>query len=101
MYKYSTLCYSNLFLGLTLVSSEKAFRYHDVELPLYTISLISFGGLLAFVMEVFEFYIVTKASSLTLSIVGITKVSTYIKLIHIFHDSLNTGNLCHNAGCCI
>ena len=42
--------------------------------------LIAFGGALAFVMEVFEFLVLMKTSSLTLSIIGISKVHTAINL---------------------
>ncbi len=61
------------FEGLEFATSEHAFRFHDYGQVLQTAGLIFAGGFLAFIMEMFEFFIITKASSLTLSIVGITK----------------------------
>ena len=52
-----------------------------------TLILVGIGGTLAFAMEVAEFAIVQIASSLTLSIIGVTKVhkNQTISLCRIFH----------------
>ena len=63
------------FSGMAFSASEHAFRFQELSMAANTMWLVLFGGMLAFFMEVLEFYIVTAASSLTLSIVGITKVS--------------------------
>ena len=45
-----------------------------------TLILVGIGGTLAFAMEVAEFAIVQIASSLTLSIIGVTKVHSSQKI---------------------
>ena len=64
-------------------ASEYAFRFHEFSTFPHTLSLMLFGGLLAFSMEVAEFMVVTFASSLTLAIVGVVKV-IQIYYIYIF-----------------
>ena len=56
-------------------ASEDAFGFHDSSVFIHTLSMMLFGGFLAFCMEVAEFMVVTFASSLTLAIVGVVKVS--------------------------
>ena len=65
---------------MSFSASEHAFRFHDWGMALNTLWFVVFGGILAFFMELLEFYIVTAASSLTLSIVGITKVRREISI---------------------
>ena len=55
-------------------ASEDAFGFHDSSVFIHTLSMMLFGGFLAFCMEVAEFMVVTYASSLTLAIVGVFKV---------------------------
>ncbi len=82
----TVLPFAAAFEGLSFASSEQAFRFSDYGLLLHTAGMILFGGCLAFVMEVFEFFIITRASSLTLSIVGITK-----EIVTVFIDVLWNG----------
>jgi len=61
------------FEGKAVATSKFAFGFTSYSVLLHTLTVVLFGGLLAFVMEILEYFIVRKASSLTLSIVGITK----------------------------
>ena len=63
-------------LGVDLAASKNGFRFESIPNLLHSLSLVGVGGALAFAMEVAEFAIVQIASSLTLSIIGVTKVST-------------------------
>ncbi len=67
-------------LGLELSASEEAFRYHEFGHVAYFIAIITFGGVIAFVMELFEFLIVFKSSGLSLSVVGAVKVTQSVIL---------------------
>lgn len=62
-------------LGLPLSASEKVFRFHDGLLLLSLLGKLAVGGLLAFGLGFSEFLLVSKTSSLALSISGIFKVS--------------------------
>ena len=64
-----------IFSGVNFSASEDAFGFHDSSVFIHTLSMMLFGGFLAFCMEVAEFMVVTFASSLTLAIVGVVKVS--------------------------
>ena len=57
-----------------MAASESGFRFESVHDILNTVFLVVIGGALAFAMEVSEFAIVQMASSLTLSIIGVSKV---------------------------
>ncbi|KAM4692217.1 solute carrier family 35 member C2 isoform 2-T2 [Rhinophrynus dorsalis] len=59
--------------GLHLSTSEQLFRNHDTSRLLLLIGTLSAGGLLAFGLGFSEFLLVSKTSSLTLSIAGIFK----------------------------
>ena len=59
---------------MDLAASKNGFRFESANEILQTLALVGFGGVLAFAMEVAEFAIVQIASSLTLSIIGVTKV---------------------------
>ena len=61
---------------MDLAASKNGFRFESIPNLLHSLSLVGVGGALAFAMEVAEFAIVQIASSLTLSIIGVTKVST-------------------------
>lgn len=63
-----------LSAGLSLSTSEKLFRVNELSPLLYTLVMLSIGGSLAFGLGFSEFLLVSKTSSLTLSIAGIFKV---------------------------
>lgn len=60
--------------GLAISTSEKLFRVTELSPLLYSLCALSIGGLLAFGLGFSEFLLVSKTSSLTLSIAGIFKV---------------------------
>uniref|UniRef100_A0A7M4ELR0 Solute carrier family 35 member C2 n=1 Tax=Crocodylus porosus TaxID=8502 RepID=A0A7M4ELR0_CROPO len=60
--------------GLPMAVSEKLFRFHDGWVLLALLGKLSLGGLLAFGLGFSEFLLVSRTSSLTLSIAGIFKV---------------------------
>jgi len=59
--------------GVNFAASSNGFRYASFDDFVTTLLLVGIGGTLAFAMEVAEFAIVQIASSLTLSIIGVTK----------------------------
>ncbi|XP_074928239.1 solute carrier family 35 member C2 isoform X1 [Chelonoidis abingdonii] len=63
-----------VFEGLPLSTSEKLFRFHEAGLLLNVVGKLSLGGFLAFGLGFSEFLLVSRTSSLTLSIAGIFKV---------------------------
>lgn len=63
------------FPGLSLSNSEKLFRATELSPVLYTLLTLTAGGLLAFGLCFSEFLLVSRTSSLTLSISGIFKVT--------------------------
>ena len=50
------------------------FRFEAFGQFVHTLLMVSFGGVLAFFMELAEYLIVLIGSSLTLAIIGVTKV---------------------------
>ena len=62
--------------GLHLSTSEKVFRFQDTGLLLRVLGSLFLGGVLAFGLGFSEFLLVSRTSSLTLSIAGIFKVQT-------------------------
>ena len=60
--------------ALSLSSSEKLFRVTELAPLLYSLFTLSVGGSLAFGLGFSEFLLVSRTSSLTLSISGIFKV---------------------------
>ncbi|XP_028264963.1 solute carrier family 35 member C2 [Parambassis ranga] len=90
------LCLFPLFLfneGLSLSTSEKLFR--EVELPplLYSLFTLSIGGTLAFGLGFSEFLLVSRTSSLTLSIAGIFKeVCTLLLATSLMGDNMSLLN---------
>lgn len=62
------------FAGLPLSVSEKLFRCHEVERLLGLLGKLALGGVLAFGLGFSEFLLVSRTSSLALSISGIFKV---------------------------
>lgn len=65
-----------LLSGLHLSTSEKIFRFQDTGLLLRVLGSLFLGGILAFGLGFSEFLLVSRTSSLTLSIAGIFKVRT-------------------------
>lgn len=65
-----------LLSGLHLSTSEKIFRFQDTGLLLRVLGSLFLGGILAFGLGFSEFLLVSRTSSLTLSIAGIFKVQT-------------------------
>nr|XP_012598435.1 solute carrier family 35 member C2 isoform X1 [Microcebus murinus]XP_012598436.1 solute carrier family 35 member C2 isoform X1 [Microcebus murinus]XP_012598437.1 solute carrier family 35 member C2 isoform X1 [Microcebus murinus] len=63
-----------VFEGLHLSTSEKIFRFQDTGLLLRVLGSLFLGGILAFGLGFSEFLLVSRTSSLTLSIAGIFKV---------------------------
>ncbi|XP_043409740.1 solute carrier family 35 member C2 isoform X1 [Prionailurus bengalensis] len=66
-----------IFEGLHLSTSEKIFRFQDTGLLLRVLGSLFLGGILAFGLGFSEFLLVSRTSSLTLSIAGIFKVQTW------------------------
>ena len=63
-----------------IATSDEWFRFHDFSTVFHLVSLIALGGCIAFVMEGFEYLVLAKTSSLTLSIIGVIKVRETIFL---------------------
>uniref|UniRef100_UPI00398EAD6A solute carrier family 35 member C2 isoform X2 n=1 Tax=Pristiophorus japonicus TaxID=55135 RepID=UPI00398EAD6A len=79
MYHLQPLMFIGLFPlfvfneGLSLSASERLFRYHEASTLLHIMFVLAAGGFLAFGLCFSEFLLVSKTSSLTLSIAGIFK----------------------------
>ena len=71
-----------VLLGIHVATSEHAFGYQDTSLLCQNLLLLSLGAMLAFMLEMSEFLVVSYASSLTLSVAGIFKVQ-YLMLVCI------------------
>lgn len=76
MFTCSLISYLWNISGVDLAASKNGFRFESTHDVVRILSLVGIGGTLAFAMEVAEFAIVQIASSLTLSIIGVTKVYT-------------------------
>ncbi|KAJ7403553.1 Solute carrier family 35 member C2 [Pitangus sulphuratus] len=63
-----------VFEGLPLSISEKLFRFHEAGMLLSLVGKLFLGGILAFGLGFSEFLLVSRTSSLTLSIAGIFKL---------------------------
>uniref|UniRef100_A0A8D2KY01 Solute carrier family 35 member C2 n=1 Tax=Varanus komodoensis TaxID=61221 RepID=A0A8D2KY01_VARKO len=88
------------FEGLPLSASEKLFRFHEVEPLLRQLAQLALGGLLAFGLGFSEFLLVSRTSSLTLSISGIFKeVCTVLLATHLLGDRLSPLNWLGFAVC--
>ncbi|XP_043843103.1 solute carrier family 35 member C2 isoform X2 [Dromiciops gliroides] len=80
-------------LGLHLSTSEKIFRFQDPGLLLGVLGTLFFGGILAFGLGFSEFLLVSRTSSLTLSIAGIFKeVCTLLLAAHLLGDQISLLN---------
>lgn len=76
-----TLC---LPAALSLSTSEKLFRVTELSPLLYSLLTLSIGGTLAFGLGFSEFLLVSRTSSLTLSISGIVKVRCVFHTVKMF-----------------
>ncbi|XP_074149699.1 solute carrier family 35 member C2 isoform X3 [Sminthopsis crassicaudata] len=82
-----------VFEGLHLSTSEKIFRFQDPGLLLGVLGTLFFGGILAFGLGFSEFLLVSRTSSLTLSIAGIFKeVCTLLLAAHLLGDQISLLN---------
>ncbi|XP_032950912.1 solute carrier family 35 member C2 isoform X4 [Rhinolophus ferrumequinum] len=80
-------------LGLHLSTSEKIFRFQDTGLLLRVLGTLFLGGILAFGLGFSEFLLVSRTSSLTLSIAGIFKeVCTLLLAAHLLGDQISLLN---------
>ena len=68
------MLFVSYLLGVYLATSENGFAFQDGYVLLRNLCLLLFGALLAFMLELSEFLVVSHASSLTLSVAGIFKV---------------------------
>ncbi|XP_040290534.1 solute carrier family 35 member C2 [Bufo bufo] len=79
--------------GLHVSASTQLFRYQDAQSLLVVLATLGVGGLLAFGLGYSEFLLVSKTSSLTLSIAGIFKELCVLLLAaHLFGDKLSLLN---------
>uniref|UniRef100_A0A665VWC2 Sugar phosphate transporter domain-containing protein n=1 Tax=Echeneis naucrates TaxID=173247 RepID=A0A665VWC2_ECHNA len=99
MYHLQPLMFLGLFPlflfneGLSLSTSEKLFRVTELSPLLYSLFTLSIGGSLAFGLGFSEFLLVSRTSSLTLSISGIFKeVCTLLLAAAVTEDKLSTLN---------
>ncbi|XP_051804940.1 LOW QUALITY PROTEIN: solute carrier family 35 member C2 [Acanthochromis polyacanthus] len=106
MYHLQPLMFLGLFPlflyneGLSLSTSEKLFRVTELSPLLYSLFTLSIGGLLAFGLGFSEFLLVSKTSSLTLSISGIFKeVCTLLLAARLMGDKMNIVNWLGFAVC--
>ncbi|XP_043566066.1 solute carrier family 35 member C2 isoform X1 [Chiloscyllium plagiosum] len=106
MYHLQPLMFIGLFPlflineGLSLSASEKLFRYQETSTLLYMVFVLAAGGVLAFGLCFSEFLLVSKTSSLTLSVAGIFKeVCTLVLASHLMGDQLSTLNWLGFAMC--
>ncbi|XP_021544602.1 solute carrier family 35 member C2 isoform X1 [Neomonachus schauinslandi] len=82
-----------IFEGLHLSTSEKIFRFQDTGLLLGVLGSLFLGGILAFGLGFSEFLLVSRTSSLTLSIAGIFKeVCTLLLAAHLLGDQISLLN---------
>uniref|UniRef100_A0A8C4ZNL5 Solute carrier family 35 member C2 n=1 Tax=Gadus morhua TaxID=8049 RepID=A0A8C4ZNL5_GADMO len=97
------LCLFPLFLfneGLGVSSSEKLFRVEHLPPLLYSLLTLSLGGALAFGLGFSEFLLVSRTSSLTLSIAGIFKeVCTLLLAAGFMGDRMSAVNWLGFAVC--
>ncbi|KAG7323038.1 hypothetical protein KOW79_012740 [Hemibagrus wyckioides] len=79
--------------GLSLATTEKLFRVNELHPLLYSLFALFLGGSLAFGLGFSEFLLVSRTSSLTLSIAGIFKeVCTLLLAVEFMGDNMSTVN---------
>ncbi|XP_067096728.1 solute carrier family 35 member C2 isoform X1 [Osmerus mordax] len=106
MYHLQPLMFLGLFPlflyneGLTLTMSEKLFRVSELRPLLSSLLLLCVGGSLAFGLGFSEFLLVSRTSSLTLSIAGIFKeVCTLLLAARLMGDRMSSINWLGFAVC--
>ncbi|XP_061908602.1 solute carrier family 35 member C2 isoform X2 [Entelurus aequoreus] len=99
MYHLQPLMFLGLFPlflvneGLSLSTSDKLFRVTELSPLLYSVLSLSMGGVLAFGLGFSEFLLVSRTSSLTLSISGIFKeVCTLLLAAWLMGDKMSALN---------
>ncbi|KAM8754455.1 solute carrier family 35 member C2-like isoform 1-T2 [Acanthopagrus schlegelii] len=86
--------------GLSLSTSDKLFRVTELSPLLYSLLTLSIGGSLAFGLGFSEFLLVSRTSSLTLSISGIFKeVCTLLLAASLMGDKISALNWLGFAVC--
>ncbi|XP_053099298.1 solute carrier family 35 member C2 isoform X5 [Hemicordylus capensis] len=81
------------FEGLSLAASEKLFRFQQAERLLGLLGKLALGGVLAFGLGFSEFLLVSRTSSLALSVSGIFKeVCTLLLAAQLTGDRLSPWN---------
>ncbi|XP_068556863.1 solute carrier family 35 member C2 isoform X2 [Anas acuta] len=87
-------------LGLPLSISEKLFHFHEAGMLLSLVGKLFLGGILAFGLGFSEFLLVSRTSSLTLSIAGIFKeICVLFLATHLLGDHLSLLNWLGFAVC--
>lgn len=82
------------FEGVTIATSEHAFGYHDAALLKSNLFMLLIGALLAFMLELSEFLVVSHSSGLTLAIAGIFKEVIMLLLAAVINgDQMNMVNV--------
>uniref|UniRef100_A0A9J7ZIC3 Solute carrier family 35 member C2 n=1 Tax=Cyprinus carpio carpio TaxID=630221 RepID=A0A9J7ZIC3_CYPCA len=106
MYHLQPLMFLGLFPlflfneGLSVSTTEKLFRVSELSHLLYSLLTLSLGGMLAFGLGFSEFLLVSRTSSLTLSIAGIFKeVCTLLLAVEFMGDKISTVNWLGFAVC--
>ncbi|XP_023650947.1 solute carrier family 35 member C2 isoform X4 [Paramormyrops kingsleyae] len=99
MYHLQPLMFMGLFPlfiyneGLNLSTTSKLFRVSEVSALAYSLFTLSVGGILAFGLGFSEFLLVSRTSSLTLSIAGIFKeVCTLLLAAEFMGDKMSALN---------
>ncbi|XP_066479898.1 solute carrier family 35 member C2 [Tiliqua scincoides] len=89
-----------VFEGLPLSTSEKLFRFRELEQLLRLLGKLVLGGVLAFGLGFSEFLLVSRTSSLALSVSGIFKeVCILLLATHLMGDHLSPVNWLGFAVC--
>jgi len=89
----SLLPLSSGFEGVNIATSEFAFGFTDNGLMVRNLAILFAGALLAFMLEMSEFLVVSHSSGLTLSVAGIFKeVITLLLAARINGDSMSSFN---------
>uniref|UniRef100_A0A8C3Q8R9 Uncharacterized protein n=1 Tax=Geospiza parvula TaxID=87175 RepID=A0A8C3Q8R9_GEOPR len=89
-----------VFEGLPLSISEKLFHFHEAGMLFSLVGKLFLGGILAFGLGFSEFLLVSRTSSLTLSIAGIFKEICILFLAtHLLGDRLSLLNWLGFAVC--
>ncbi|XP_061696022.1 solute carrier family 35 member C2 [Syngnathoides biaculeatus] len=106
MYHLQPLMFLGLFPlfiyneGLSLSTSDKLFRVTELSPLLYCVFLLSVGGILAFGLGFSEFLLVSRTSSLTLSVSGIFKeICTLVLAASVMGDKMSILNWLGFAVC--